>query len=64
MKLKAVSSTDNGKLTEGKVYEGAIVWVHALPNGYIINDARAVIFDNENQWTAFPVPMFVPAVSE
>lgn len=63
MKFVALTSTDDGRLTKGRAYHGAIVHVgnfsgnhpSAIPKGL-----RIVVFDDKFEWMTFNPNAFRP----
>ncbi len=53
MRFRARFSTEDGRLTEGKVYIGQLV-------GYAKN-LRIAVYDNKGQWMTFNTLAFAPA---
>jgi len=54
MRFKSVVSTEDGRLTSGKVYYGSIVRLtHS-------GDYKIVVFDDTLKWNGFDVENFVP----
>jgi len=53
MKFIATTSTDDGRLTNGKIYYGNLVYV---PVGL-----RVAVFDNKGEWMTFSPSAFLPS---
>jgi hypothetical protein len=53
-KFIATTSTEDGRLTEGKVYEGGFSTRGQY--GYL----RIVVYDNKNEWMTFNPKVFKP----
>lgn len=53
-KFVATTSTDDGRLTKGKVYEGGFTTKYK--GGFL----RIVVFDNTKQWMTFNPKVFIP----
>lgn len=63
MLLQAKTSTDDGRLTKGKVYHGEIVQTSLKAYS---NDTglRFVCFDDCGEWMTFNLKVFIPVGGE
>jgi hypothetical protein len=57
MKFKAKFTTKDGRLTEGKIYQGGFVWRGTKGYGGL----RVVVYDNKNEFMTFAPKAFEPA---
>lgn len=68
MKFKATTTTEDGRLTKGKVYHGQIVMKDIKEFGNFgmveYQGIRIVVFDNKCEWMTFNPSVFVPYVEE
>lgn len=55
MQFIATTSTDDGRLTQGKTYVGNLVTTGKY------GDLRIAIYDNKNEWMTFNPQVFKPA---
>lgn len=65
MKFTATLSTEDGRLTKGKEYQGDFIskveggWGNMASSSSL----RIVVFDDKNQWMTFDPKVFVPSES-
>jgi len=59
MKFVSKITTDDGRLTAGATYYGAIITVPVV--GPIPAGLRIVVYDNKGQWMTFNSHVFEPA---
>lgn len=58
MTFRALCSTDDGRLTKGKIYLGGFV---SVIGGLLTSTGlRIVVWDDLNQWMTFDPKVFVP----
>ncbi len=61
MKFQAVESTEDGRLSKYRVYDGNLVYTLKSPENRISTGLRVAIYDNRNEWMTFNRRMFIPA---
>lgn len=61
MKFIAICSTEDSRLTEGKIYLGNIVTIAEGWIGTPEFEQRIMVFDNKNEWMTFNPEVFRPA---